>query len=233
MVRIPSLKTTILSILGLPFFAAIANPIVVDPEQRLTTMLAEDVIITVDRDESSVSGRYVFLQQKDVWPEVRDSHVLIYIPVLLPKGGAAAYEHRYGTPTVTVGGKTFPTKIGEDPYADLPPIQGRLPKGWGFTIYEVNIPLSAVARKFEASIHYVQPNFPGHIAGYVPIHPPEPAGKSQIVFVPANGHALRPTGLLATFRRPVERIEFTPQNQKLVTARFVSGSPGRKKPAIS
>ncbi len=89
-------------------------------------------------------------------------------------------------------------------------------------MYEAKIPLSAVARKFDASIHYVQPNFPGHIAGYVPIHPPEPAGKSKIVFVPANGHALRPPGLLATFRRPVERIEFTPQNQKLVTARFVS-----------
>lgn len=222
MVRIPLLKTTILSILGLPLFAAIANPIVIDPERRATTMLAEDVAITVDRDASSVSGRYVFQQEKDVWPEVLDSHVSIYVPVLLPKGGAATYEHRYGTPTVTIGGRTFPTKASEYPYVDSLPTQVRLPKGWGFAVYEAKIPLSAVARKFEADIHYVQPSFSGHIAGYVPIHPPEPAGKSKIVFVPANGHALRPTGLLAIFRRPVDRIEFTPQDQKLVTARFVS-----------
>ncbi|GAT34548.1 hypothetical protein TSACC_22973 [Terrimicrobium sacchariphilum] len=206
----------------MPLCAAIANPIAIDSEQRLTTMLAEDVVITVDRDASSVSGRYVFQQQKDVWPEVRDSHVLICVPVLLPKGGAAAYEHRYGTPTVTIGDRAFPTKAGENFYPDILPAQVRLPKGWHFAVYEAKIPLSAVARKFDASIHYVQPNFPGHIAGYVPIHPPEPAGKSKIVFVPANGHALRPAGFLATFRRPVERIEFTPQNQKLVTARFVS-----------
>ncbi len=222
MIRIPLLETTILLILGLPFFAAIANPIAVDPERRPTTMLAEDVIITVNRDASSVSGRYVFQQEKDVWPEVPDSHVSIYVPVLLPKGGASAYEHRYGTPTVTIGGRTFPTKAGEDSYADILPTPVRFPKGWGFTVYEANIPLSVVAQKFEACVRYVQPNFPGHIAGYMPIHPPDPAGKSQIVFVPANGHALRPTGLFAIFRRPAEQIAFSPQDQKLVTVRFVS-----------
>lgn len=222
MARFSPTKTTILSVFALPLFAAMENPIAVDPERRPTAMLAEDVVITVDRDVSIVSGRYVFQQEKDVWPEVRDSHVSIYVPVLLPKGGASAYEHHYGTPTVTIGGRTFPTKAGEDTYADNLPTPVRLPKGWGFTVYEANIPLSFVAQKFEAGVRYVQPNFPGHIAGYVPIHPPDPAGKSQIVFVPANGHALRPTGLLAIFRRPVERIAFSPQNQKLVTARFVS-----------
>lgn len=222
MARFSPTKTTILSVFVLPLFAAMGNPIAVDPERRPTTMLAEDVIITVDRDASSVSGRYVFQQEKDIWPEVRDSHVSIYVPVLLPKGGVAAYEHRFGTPTVTIGGRTFLTKASEDPSADGLPTQARLPKGWGFAVYEANIPLPAVARKFEAGIHYMQPNFPGHIAGYVPIHPPEPAGKSKIVFVPTNGHALRPTGLLTIFRRPTERIAFSPQDQKLVTARFVA-----------
>lgn len=211
-----------MGIVAMPLIAAIANPIVVDPERRPITMLSEDVVITVDRDVSPVSGHYVFQQQKDIWPEVRDSHVLICVPVLLPKGGGAAYEHRYGTPTATIGGKSFPTKASEDSYVNSLSTQARLPNGWEFAVYEAKIPLSAVARKFEADIHYMQPNFPGHIAGYVPIHPPEPAGKSKVVFVPANGRALRPTGFLATFRRPVERIAFSPQDQKLVTARFVS-----------
>jgi len=222
MARFSPTKKTILSIFALPLIAAMGNPLAVDPERRPTTMLAEDVIITVNRDESSVSGRYFFQQEKDVWPEVRDSHVSIYVPVLLPKGGASAYEHRYGTPTVTIGNRTFPTKASEDFYADILPTPVRLPKGWGFTVYEANIPLSVVARRFETSVRYVQPNFPGHIAGYMPIHPPNPAGKSQIVFVPANGHALQPTGLFAILRHPVERIAFSPQDQKLVTARFVS-----------
>jgi hypothetical protein len=148
--------------------------------------------------------------------------------VLLPKGGAAAYEHRYGTPTVTIGGRAFPAKAWENFYSDILPAQVRLPKGWQFAVYEAKIPLSAVARKFDASIHYVQPNFPGHIAGYVPIHPPEPAGKSKIVFVPANDHPASSRPSAARWSESSSRRRIKNSSPRALSP----GSPGRKKPAI-
>jgi hypothetical protein len=73
------------AILGLLTAALSANPLAVDSARRPITMIAEKVTITVKPGVSVVTGNYTFRQCKDDMPQEKDTHALVFVPVLLPE----------------------------------------------------------------------------------------------------------------------------------------------------
>ncbi len=208
-------------------FAAMAmatswgNPLVMDAQRRSATMTAEKVMITVGQDRSTVKGDFTFHLGSDDWPEKKDTHVLVYIPVLLSHQSDENYRRLFGTPIVSIRGQNFPCFTRNDlSYGDEPQ-SVKLPKGWSMRIFEGKIPLHLVSQTFRVGITYIQPNFPGQVAGYVPLLPPKDASFSEILFVAPEGHSIRKTGLSYAFQPGEKQLSFKPEDRKLLTVRLV------------
>ena len=198
--------------------AALANPIAIVGDQRLIKMTAEDVVVTVSPKVSTVSGTYTFRQEKDLWPEEKDTHVLIYVPVLFPDNTEAPSK-KSAPPMIWVGQRQFRC----EPWSALSPPVGRdeMPKGWSFGVFWKEIPLHLVRENFTIVVKYVQPNFPGQRAGYIPMLPPEDVAKGRITFRPADGYALRPAGFSAIFGPKSQEPSYHPKDRQLLTVKLV------------
>lgn len=194
------------------------NPIVIDEDRRPVAMTAEDVQITVGPDHSLVSGTFSFRQQRDVWPEVADTHVRVRIPVLLSPQTADGYERKFGVPVVAVKGRNFPARI----YKSFESMSDTtsLPKGWFLRDYEARIPLSLISEKFDIHVRYTQPNFPDGRAGYRPVDPPADPANAKITFKPVEGCKLRAPGAFAGLGPGKARLEFTPKHGELIAVRL-------------
>jgi len=210
----------LLALVALPLTHAIGNPIAVDSERRPATMTSEDVTITVGKEHSTVSGRFSFQQQADDWPEVPDTHVLVYVPVLLSQQTAERYEKQFGPPVVIAEGKRFSSSIRNDLAFENSPESVPLPKGWFMQVFEAEVPLKLLSKSFQIDVSYVQPNFPNSVAGYVPIRPPKDTVHSKVVFTPIEGFGLRPVGFLSALAPRRNQLTFTPQDRKLIAARL-------------
>jgi hypothetical protein len=199
---------------------AFANPIIVDAERRPVRMLTEDVVVSVGRDHSKVLGRYTFEQSDDDMPTTPDTHVLVYVPVLLTASMATRYVTEFPAPLVISDKRRFQAALRDDlAYADSPkPV--RLPKRWSMQMFTTQIPLP-LPKRFQIEVVYTQPNFPGGSVGYVPILPPEESSQSTVSFVASVGQKLRPLGLLSGFAPKRERIVFQPKHRKLIGAQLL------------
>lgn len=212
----------------LPFTAALllietlqANPIAINPSRRLVAMTAENVTITMQTGTSQVEGRYTFELQKDDWPQDADTHVIIFIPVLLPTD---AGRQKDPAPRLRLGSRSFLGSIRNDLAPEGAPrsVEG-LPKGWFLCNYEVIIPRHLLKQAFTVEVSYSQPHFPGNICGYVPVNPPKSPGTSRIRFVAGTGVALKPLGWLwrLPWRSSAACLDFVPEDRRLICVRCV------------
>jgi hypothetical protein len=200
-----------------------ANPIAIDGQRRPITMIAEKVDVSVGKDQSIVSGVYTFRQEKDDWPDEKDTHVLIYVPVILPSKGDAAYDKRYKAPVVTLNGESIERHIRNDISLEDDPT-GRpdgLPKGWYLYGYEYEIPLKTLKRIFSINIKYSQLHFPGDVAGYVPIQPPKQHDLAKITFHADRGHVLKPYAARFFFQPSYPTIDVFPEHYKLIRVKSI------------
>lgn len=195
-----------------------ANPIAIDSAARPIRMVAEDVRVEVGDGASRVKGRYRFRQGEDDWPAERDTHVVVYVPVLLPVKDDT-YEEKHGTPVVTVGGRRISTFIRNDLSTGNEPREVPLPKGWGMRIFECEVPLKGLGEEFEVGVEYVQPHFAGNTSAYVPLAPPKEGG--TIRFVAAPGRTLKPVGVLSGLAPARAEITVRPRDRKLIRVRVV------------
>lgn len=203
-----------------------ANPIAIDPGRRLIAMTAENVTITMQPGTSLVQGLYTFELQKDHWPEDADSHVIIFIPVLLPADAGRQKNH---APGLKLGNRSFLGSIRNDlaPQGAPMSIEG-LPKGWLLCNYEVTIPLHLLKQAFTVEVSYSQPHFPGNICGYVPVNPPRSPGASRVRFVAGTGVALKRQGW--RWRLPWSSsaacLDIVPEDRRLICVRCIPQRPG-------
>lgn len=205
-----------------------ANPLAIDRAARPIRMVAEDVQVEVGEGLSRVKGSYVFQQGEDDWPAVRDTHVVIYVPVLLPADDRT-YEENHGTPVVTAGGRRISTFIRNDLSTGNEPREVPLPKGWRMQIFECEVPLAGLGGNigspegdrgnFEVEVEYVQPHFAGNTSAYVPLAPPDKGG--TIRFVAAPGRTLKPVGVLSGLAPARAEITVRPRDRKLIRVRVV------------
>lgn len=198
-----------------------ANPIAIDSSNRPTTMTAEKVLVSVGKDHSTVRGSYTFRQEEDDWPHVKDTHVTVYVPVLVPTKGVTEYERQFGTPAIWVRGKKFTCDINNDLSSGREPKSPELPRGWHMRSYEAKIPLNLVGKTFKLDITYTQPHFPRQKVGYVPLLPPKDTSNSDIVFEATAGHLLRREARFPAFQPKHERLSFKPEDGKLLVVQSV------------
>jgi hypothetical protein len=199
-----------------------ANPIAVDTSRRMATMIAEDVRVLVGAGESKVSGVFKFrLEEPSALGEDADARVRVYVPVLSPRDGIASDVVADDRPIVRMGRHQI-TGVAKNslPYGDKMEFV-KLPKGWLMRFYRFEIPARFAGKQFEIAVSYVQPHFPGDVAGYVPLDPPSEPGVARITFEAAKGRALKRIGGLNLFPRPLNRLEVAPQNRKLIRVRSI------------
>lgn len=213
----------LLTFLGLaifPWTLAHGNPLVIDGERRPIKMTSEQVTVDVAPAQSLVTGNYSFQQEPDDWTIQPDKYVLIYLPIILSEKDINSYSKQFQAPVVTVGNRAFSAKLTEELGMVGQPEPVKLPKGWRLRLYEAKIPLSIIAPKFDVSIKYVQPNFPGDIVAYVPFFPPHSADSASVAFVASKGYGVTKAGLLSPLFHPQPRLEFLPLHRKLISVRL-------------
>lgn len=199
-------------------FPARANPLTIDTERRPVRMLAEDVTVSVGPDVSLVKGTYRFAQLPDDFPEQPDRHVLIFVPVYLPRKGGAAVD----PPVVKVGDRAIPPRewndlaTGDDPAAGIPQGGPMVLKS-----YQYAVPLALVQREFPVTVEYSQPSFPGHVAAYLPLRPPTAPGAGRITFVATPGYALKPFAARQFWQPAFPSLTFAPRDRELLRVKCV------------
>ncbi len=198
----------------------LANPIAVDSSRRPIAMTAENVDIRVQSGASTVQGTYTFTQQKDDWPSVDDTPVIIFVPVFLPISND---NFRHDPPMISLGTKKFEGQIRNDiSLHDTPAPDTDLPNGWYLAIYECSIPLEFIDQSFSIQVSYTQPHFKGDISGYVPLNPPDSTSNSAITFHADPGFALKPYKKSIFGQRSYPTIEFKPEDQRLLRVRCIN-----------
>lgn len=196
-----------------------ANPIAVDGTRRPISMIAEQVDVAVRKGSSLVRGVYTFQQEKDDWPQEKDTHVTFYIPVLVgPKAQPDS------SPRVVARGRSYAPHIRNDlSLGDYPDFTPRgLPHGWDMQVYECEIPLAALKNPFTVTVSYTQPHFPGNVAGYVPIKPPTKPGAGTITFRAEPGYSLKPFRSRFFFHPSYAKLDFVPENGELIRVQCVT-----------
>ena len=199
-----------------------ANPIVVDPERRPTTMISEKVSVSVGQGSSLVMGEYSFQQQQPATKRGgRHTHVTVFVPVFLAQGqgGAESYESRYGAPRIGIGGHLYVAKAWQDITLEGAPASVDLPVDWYTQVYVCNVPLRYVGKNFDVKVEYVQPHFAGDIVAYIPIEPPRDRKASQIEFVAKPGRKLGLVSPFAFLSSSEDSVRVTPKHRKLIRVR--------------
>lgn len=195
-----------------------ANPLVIDDSQRSTVMTAEEVTVLVRPGISTVSGTFTFKEGPDQWPKVKDTHVLLFVPVFELRGA-----EKVPAPQVKVNGVAIPEQHRNDlTLADSPAlISVNLPKNFYMVAHEYAVPLRVIGRTFSVSLTYEQRNFPGEVAAYLPIKPPATGGK--IIFKAAEKHVLKPFSARRFWHPSFASLEFTPEDRQLLQVKCVKG----------
>ena len=200
------------------------NPIAVDPNRRNITMVCEDVTVTVQSGNSQVCGKFTFEMDKDDWPKDPDTHVFVFIPVLLPVLGTPKTET---VPVLKLGNRRFKGVIRNDiTVAGTPRFVCGLPKDWFLCVYEVSLPFHMLKKLFTIDVSYMQPHFPRDICGYVPVHPPKTFGASRIRFVADTGFALKKLGWSLFRNQGAEIMDFIPKDRHLISVRCIKSDIG-------
>jgi hypothetical protein len=214
---------------------ASANPIVVDPERRPTTMTSERVSVSVGQGRSLVTGEYSFQQLSATKPSGRHRHVTVFVPVLLAqgRGGAESYESRYGAPRIRVGGRLYLAKAWQDITLEGAPASVDLPRDWYAQDYVCNVPLRYVGKNFDVKVEYVQPHFAGDIVAYIPIEPPRDPKASQIEFVAKPGRKLRVVSPFSFLSPAEDNLRVTPKHRKPIRVRSTPSERSRESNARS
>jgi len=216
------LLLTLFGLAILPWNLAQGNPLVIDGERRPIKMTSEQVTVDVAPTQSLVTGHYSFQQEPDDWTIQPDKYVLIYLPIILSEKEINSYNKQYQAPHVTVGSRTFTARFTEELGMVGQPEPVKLPKGWVVRLYEAKIPLSLIGPRFDVSISYVQPNFPGDTVAYIPFFPPHSAESASVSFVSSNGYGLTQAGFLSSLFYPQPRLEFRPLDRKMIAVRLKS-----------
>jgi hypothetical protein len=200
-------------------------------------MSAENVVISVGRAQSTVIGRYAFselssmvndnppprsMDRQKMTRRARLWHrtLMVYIPVLLADGSADEYEKAFGTPAIVVKDRMLRTRrVVFD--ADAKPVL--LPRGWGISWYQVEVPYQEATGTFSLDVTYVQPHFPDGRIGYVPFFPPKSHVERQkagrVVFRAPDGMVLRRVGFFSFLSSSSQELAFTPRHRKLLSVR--------------
>jgi len=206
-----------------------ANPIVYDQGQQPSKMLWKKVTVHVGRMVSNVEGTYRFQLKKEDHPESPYTHVTVWLPILLPEThGAAfnadeiAYEKKYGSPVVRLGGRTFPITSWHDiSRTDEPDFNVSLPKNWYVASYYCDVPIKWLKDEYELQISYSQPHFAGDVVGYVPFRPPGNGGTSRICFQATKGSQVRKASWLGQLFRARDSLEVRPVHRQMIRVQSI------------
>ena len=203
---------------GMAVFAG-ANPIVVDVGEPLA-MIAESVEITVEENQSVVSGTYSFRRVENGWPYQPGQSITIKVPIIVHGLQSLASFKSSTAVSLAFRRQVFrPSGMSvESPFYDVP-------SGWKLRYAEFEIPHRALRGVFTVAIRYVQPHLPGRLAPYYPIHPPERWAPSSSV-----RYSVEKPGSLVLFSKgesviEVDRthISIRPQHHKLILVRVNKG----------
>lgn len=196
----------------------IANPLAIDPRRRPITMIAEVVEINVRPTTSLVQSTYTFRQGKDDWPEDKDTHITLYVPVLANTKSKDAPE----APHVVVNSQRIPEYHHNDiQSADFPELSTKdLPRHWEVKVYEYRIPLGLVKSTFTIHLSYPQSNFPGNSVGYIPVHPPEDPTRAKVTFRTAPGTSLKPYQARSFYHPSYDTLSYTPEHDKHLRVQY-------------
>jgi hypothetical protein len=219
---------TLLVLLVIPCLA-LANPIVTDEGQRPSEMLWEKVTVHVGRMVSKVEGTYRFRLKNEAHPDRPYTHVTVWLPIILPETGETvfradeiAYEKKYGSPDVSLGGRKFAISSWHDiSRSDQPEFNVSVPKNWYIASYYCDVPIKWLKPEYELQISYSQPHFAGDIVGYIPFRPPGNGGTSRIYFEAATGSQVRKDSWLAPFFRAHDFLEFRPVNRQMIRVQSI------------
>jgi hypothetical protein len=184
-------------------------------------MIKEFVDISVADGQSTVKGRYTFRLGHDDWPEVKDTHVSIYIPVLSPPSPKTTEA-----PEVRVNGRRIKPfhrpPVDDLPPADVPQLESRgLPHGWSIDLSEYRIPLRDIGPEFSLEASYPQPHLPGNIAAYLPVRPPKDPEQAHIVFHTAAGYQLKPFSKRFFYQPSYATLDFFPKDGEIIRVKCV------------
>jgi hypothetical protein len=202
-----------------------SNPILLQCGEPVA-LIAEDVQIAVEENQSIVSGSYTFRELDDGCPRIQDMSDTVKIPIIVQNRGSFASFKSLTAVSLTRGGRVFPPAR-----ASVDPPLYDLPSGWKLYYFEFDLPRRPVRSVFTLAVRYVQPHLPGNLAPYYPIHPPERwAPKSVVrysVGAPAS-LALFSKGETVAETQPT-RISVRPQHHKLILVRVIRPDPTKQK----
>lgn len=202
-----------------------ANPIALQCGEPVG-LIAEDVRIAVQENQSIVSGSYSFRVVEDGCPRLRDEPDIIEVPVIVPQQRSFASLKASTAVSVALGGQTFrPSRGSVDP-----PLYD-LPSGWRIYYFRFEIPYHPVHSVFTLGVRYVQPHLPGNLAPYYPIHPPERWAPKFVVRYSVADRAsltLFSRGETVAESQPT-RISVHPQHHKLILVRVNRPDPAKQK----
>lgn len=202
-----------------------ANPILLQCGEPVA-LIAEDVQIAVEENQSIVSGSYTFRELDDNCPRLKDMSDTVKIPIIVQNRGNLASLKTSTAVSLTLGGRVFrPARVSVDP-----PLYD-LPSGWRLYYFEFDLPRRPVRSVFAFAVRYVQPHLPGNLAPYYPIHPPERwAPKSVVRYSVAEpaSLALFSKGETVGETQPT-RISVHPQHHELILVRVIRPEPTKQK----
>lgn len=191
---------------------ATANPMVYDDGKLSSTMIHEEVAISVGAGKSQVKGICRFKLDTTSTEEKisKDTLVKILVPVFEPprEGAQSAAE-----PFITVGARNYRAKKWNG-LAVSPP-------GWYLETYVCEVPLRYLGNEFEATLSYVQPHFEGDIVRYLPLRPPLDSNAGRIVFIADEGRALRPKSRWSWLIKAKTRLQVTPKDRVLIQVQSI------------
>ncbi|WP_265595652.1 hypothetical protein [Verrucomicrobium sp. BvORR106] len=191
---------------------ATANPMVYDDGKLSSTMIHEDVTISVGAGKSQVKGIYRFkLDATSTGEKIsKDTLVKILVPVFEPPKQIASSKVE---PFITVGARIYRAKKW---YGLAIP-----PPDWYLQTYVCEVPLRFLGNEFEATLSYVQPHFDGDIVRYLPLRPPLDSQACRIVFIADEGRALRPKSRWAWLIKAKTRLQFTPKDREMIQVQSI------------
>lgn len=181
-------------------------------------LIAENVDMAVQKNQSAVSGAYTFRQVHDGYacPQFAGEPMVIRMPVIVSGQQSFGSLKSSTAISLTIGRRTFyPSSASSDSLYDLPP-------GWKLCSFKFEIPMEAIGDVFTFAVRYFQAHLPGNIAPYYPIHPPERwAPKSIVRYSVAEPASLTLVSRGETvFEKKRTRISVQPQHHKLILVRL-------------
>lgn len=205
--------------------ALLANPIVVDYEERPIQMLSERVEVVAGDLDSTVKGVYRFRQLEDDTPREPDKHVRILVPVFLPDDKSDfSVASQEASPVALVNGKEYRPVASSPLGKKSTSLIQRFPKKAELTFFAIYIPRSEIDETFAVTLRYRQPHFKAGFSVYsyycpmiFPVAPPARAVVTEaanfvVTFRPLAGQRVE----LASTHRKV--LKHAPEEVSVLAA---------------